>query len=108
LIPDGIDWSLGIAHTLTYDPVLVHFIHRWWAWVVVAVLLVFARRVRATPQGRPAAFAIHAALGTQVLLGIATVLTGVWFPLAALHQAVGASLVAATVWGAQAYGKPAQ
>jgi cytochrome c oxidase assembly protein subunit 15 len=108
LIPDGIDWSLGIAHTLTYDPFLVHFIHRWWAWVVVAVLLVFARRVRATPQGRPAAFAIHAALGTQVLLGIATVLTGVWFPLAALHQAVGASLVAATVWGAQAYGKPAQ
>jgi len=102
LVPDGIDWSIGLTHTLTYDPFLVHFIHRWWAWVVVAVLLVFARRIRA--RSRPPAFAIHAALGSQILLGIATVLTGVWVPLAALHQAVGALLVAATVWGAHAYG----
>ena len=102
VIPDGIDWSLGVGHTLTYDPFLVHFIHRWWAWVVVAVLVVFARKVR--QLDRPAAFAIHAAFGTQILLGIATVLTGVAIWLAALHQAVGASLVAATVWGAHAYG----
>jgi cytochrome c oxidase assembly protein subunit 15 len=106
LIPDGVDWSIGLAHTLTYDPFLVHFIHRWWAWVVVAVLLVFARRIRV--RSRPPAFAIHAALGSQVLLGIATVLTGVWVPLAVLHQAVGALLVAATVWGAHAYGSRAQ
>ena len=106
LVPDGIDWSIGIAHTLTYDPFLVHFIHRWWAWVVVAVLLVFARHVRG--RNRPPAFAIHATLGTQVLLGIATVLTGVLVWLAALHQAVGALLVAATVWGAHAYGSLAR
>ena len=102
-VPDGIDWSLGVGHTLTYDPFLVHFIHRWGAWVVVAVLLLFARQVRG--RNRPAAFAIHAALGTQVLLGIATVLTGVVIWLAALHQAVGASLVAATVWGAHVVGR---
>ncbi|MEO6581505.1 MAG: COX15/CtaA family protein [Sphingomicrobium sp.] len=103
LVPDGIDWSLGPSHTLTYDPFLVHFIHRWWAWAVVAVLLVFAHRVRG--HSRPPAFAIHAALAAQIFLGIATVLTGVAIWLAGLHQAVGALLVAATVWGAHAHGR---
>lgn len=101
LVPDGIDWSIGVAHSLSHDPFLVHLIHRWWAWAVVAVLLVFAHRVRRRHRG--AAIAIHAALGAQVLLGIATVLTGVAIWLAALHQAVGALLVAATVWGAHTY-----
>jgi len=106
LVPDGIDWSIGIAHTLTYDPFLVHFIHRWWAWVVVAAVVIFARRVRAL--NHKASVAIHAALGTQILLGIATVLTGVPIWLAALHQAVGASLVAATAWGAHVVGRGAR
>jgi cytochrome c oxidase assembly protein subunit 15 len=105
-VPDGIDWSLGVGHTLSYDPFLVHFIHRWWAWAVVAVLLVFARKVRRFDP--PPAFAIHAALGAQILLGIATVLTGVAIWLAALHQAVGALLFAATVWGGHAYGRRAR
>jgi len=106
LVPDGIDWSIGLAHSLTHDPFLVHFIHRWWAWVVVAVLLVFAHRVRR--RYRPAAFAIHSTLGAQILLGIATVLTGVAIWLAALHQAIGALLVAATVWGAHEHGSRAR
>ena len=83
---------------LTNDPYLIHFLHRWWAWVVVAALVIFARKVRRV--ARPASVAIHAAFGTQILLGIATVMTGVAIWLAALHQAVGALLVAATVWGA--------
>ena len=49
--------------------------------------------------------AIHAAFGTQILLGIATVLTGVALWLAVLHQLVGALLVAATTWGAHAAGR---
>ena len=102
LVPDGIDWSLGAAHALTSDPFLVHFIHRWWAWVAVIALVIFARRVR--PLDRRASIAIHSAFGTQILLGIATVLTGVALGLAALHQAVAALLVAATVWGAHVHG----
>ena len=101
-VPDGIDWSLGAAHALTSDPFLVHFIHRWWAWVAVVALVIFARRVR--PLDRRASIAIHSAFGTQILLGIATVLTGVALSLAALHQAVAALLVAATVWGAHVHG----
>jgi cytochrome c oxidase assembly protein subunit 15 len=105
-IPDGIDWSLGAAHALTSDPFLVHFIHRWWAWVAVAALVIFARRIR--PLDRRASIAIHSAFGTQILLGIATVLTGVALGLAALHQAVAALLVAATVWGAHVHGSRAR
>ena len=96
--PAGVDWSHGAAWALTNDPYLIHFVHRWWAWVVVAALIVFARKVRRV--SRPASAAIHSAFGTQILLGIATVMSGVAIWLAALHQAVGALLVAATVWGA--------
>jgi cytochrome c oxidase assembly protein subunit 15 len=109
-IPDGIDWSRGPFHALANDPYLVHFIHRWWAWVVVIALVIFARRVRPLepPKGRGASIAIHCAFGTQVLLGIATVLTGIALWAAALHQAVAALLVAATAWGAHIHGSRAR
>lgn len=103
--PEGVDWSHGALHAFTNDPFLIHFVHRWWAWVVVAVLIVFARRIRKLEGGRAASIAIHSAFGTQVLLGIFTVLSGVAIWLAALHQAVGASLVVATVWGAHIFGR---
>ena len=106
LIPDGVDWSLGAAHTLTHDPFLVHFIHRWWAWVAVIALVIFARQVRRLD--RRASIAIHSAFGIQILLGIATVLTGVAVSLAVLHQAVGAALVASAVWGAHVLGSRAR
>jgi cytochrome c oxidase assembly protein subunit 15 len=104
-VPEGIDWSHGTLWALGNDPYLVHFIHRWWAWVVVAAMVVFARQVRKTPGARPASIAIHTAFGTQVVLGILTVLSGVAIWLAALHQAVGAVLLASTVWGANELGR---
>lgn len=104
LYPDGVDWSLGVWHALTNDPFLLHFLHRWWAWVAVAALVIFARRVRGIERG--ASKAIHNAFGTQVLLGIATVMTGMNIVLAVLHQAVGALVVAAFTWGAHVDGRP--
>lgn len=103
LVPKGIDWTGGIGAALLSDPYLVHFIHRWWAWVVVAVLIVLARHLRA--RHRAASVAIHSAFGTQILLGIATVMSGMSLWLAALHQLVGALLVAAVVWGGHALGR---
>ena len=104
-VPAGIDWSHGTAFALTHDPYLLHFVHRWWAWVVVAVLIVFARKVRSVPGARVASIAIHSAFGTQLILGILTVLSGVAIWLAVLHQATGALLLAATVWGAHRLGE---
>ena len=103
-LPTGIDWSQGLPFAFSSDPYLVHFIHRWWAWVAVAALVMLAIRVKRA-EVRPASIAIHAAFGTQVLLGIATVMSGVNIGLAVAHQAVGALLVATVAWGAHVVGR---
>lgn len=104
-VPDGIDWSQGPLFAATHDQFLLHFLHRWWAWVVVAVLVLFARQVKKAEGARAASIAIHSAFGTQIILGILTVLSGIAIWLAVLHQATGALLVAATVWGAHELGR---
>ncbi len=104
LIPEGIDWSRGLFSAVTNDPFLIHFIHRWWAWVAVVALILLARRVKATGHRTPS-IAIHSAFGIMILLGIATVLSGVNIVLAVLHQAVGALLVASTAWGVHSLGR---
>ena len=103
-VPAGIDWTQGAAHAFLSDPYLVHFIHRWWAWAVVAVLVVMGRNLRRAGAG-PASIALHSAFGTQIVLGIATVMSGVAIWIAVLHQLTGALLVAATAWSAHQLGK---
>lgn len=95
IVPE-IDWSSGFFWTLTHDPFLLHFLHRWWAWIAVIALVWLARRVRKTD--RLASILVHSAFGTMIILGIATVMSGVELWLAAAHQLVGALLVAATAW----------
>lgn len=103
LVPEGIDFTFGAWAAVNNDPYLTHFIHRWWAWVTVIALIVLARKVRG--QSRMASVAIHSAFGVQILLGIATVMTGMDIVLAVLHQAVGALVVAATAWGVHILGR---
>jgi len=102
-VPGGIDWSFGLWAALNNDPYLIHFIHRWWAWAVVGFLVVLARRVR--NLDRKASIAIHSAFGMQIILGIATVMMNMNITLAVLHQAVGALVVASTVWGIHLLGR---
>ncbi len=99
--PAGVDWTHGLVSALLGDPFLVHFFHRWWGWIVAALLVIMARRLRRFGN-RLASNAIHLAYGAQLLLGIATVMSGVTLWLAVLHQLVGALLTVATVWGAHA------
>ena len=101
LFPRGVTWSGG--HSFIADPYLVHFIHRWWAFVAFVALMLLARRVK--PLERKASVAIHATVGTQILLGIATVMSGVVLPLAVAHQFTGALTLCATIWGAHAFGR---
>lgn len=103
LIPE-VSFEGGFFATLTNDPYLLHFIHRWWAWIAVAALVYIARRVRKTD--RPASIAVHSAFGFMVILGIATVLSGVELWIAAAHQLTGALLVASTAWAMHSDGKP--
>lgn len=102
LVPE-FDRSHGLFWAATHDPFLIHFLHRWWAWIAVAALVVMARKVK--PLQRQASVAIHSAFGTQILLGIATVMTGVMLWIAVAHQVVGALLVASFAWGAHVLGR---
>ncbi|MEM7689489.1 MAG: COX15/CtaA family protein [Pseudomonadota bacterium] len=101
LVPE-VNWSQGVLWTLSHDPYLLHWMHRWWAWMAVAALVYLARRVR--HYDRRASIALHTAFGTMVVLGIATVMSGVELWLAAAHQLVGALTVASTAWAAHAEG----
>ena len=102
-VPEGIEWLGSLWATTSSDPYLVHFIHRWWAWVAAVMLILLARKARLAGQRGPS-IAINAAVGTQIVLGIATVISGIALLLAVLHQAVGALVVAAAAWGAHAVG----
>ena len=104
--PEGVDTTQGVFFALVNDPYLTHFVHRWWAWVAVAALLLLARRVKKAGVRR-ASVAIHGTYGIQIILGIATVMTGVNIVLAVSHQAVGALVVASAVWGAHVMGRKA-
>ncbi|HAU22875.1 MAG TPA: heme A synthase [Erythrobacter sp.] len=100
------DTARGWLWALTHDPYLLHFLHRWWAWIAVIVLIWLARRVRT--DSRTASIAIHSTFGTQIILGIATVLSGVSLWIAVAHQLMGALLVAATAWGLHVNGRQAK
>jgi heme a synthase len=101
--PEGVQWLGSLWSTVSNDPFLIHFIHRWWAFVTAAVLILLARRAKRA-GARGASIALNASVGTQVLLGIATVISSIALPLAVLHQAVGALVVASTAWSAHAIG----
>ncbi|HEY0271288.1 MAG TPA: COX15/CtaA family protein [Sphingomonas sp.] len=108
----GDDWfpaggwneSLSTLANLADNPIVVQFVHRWWAWTVAIAVLIVARAARkAGVTG--AAHAIATTVACQILLGIATLMSGVAIPIAVLHQAMAALLLASTVWGAHAIGR---
>jgi cytochrome c oxidase assembly protein subunit 15 len=96
LIPPSITWNDQLLHTWSNHPIFIHFIHRWWAWVVVVMLTILARKVR--KNHRRASLALHTAFGLQIALGISIVLSGVNMNFAVLHQSCATLVLVATVW----------
>ncbi len=103
LIPEGMVWWGSLWMTLTSDPFLVHFLHRWWAWVAAVAILWMAGRLHRAGAQRLALVLVALTLG-QIMLGIATVITGVALTIAVAHQFVGALLFGAAVMGAHRLG----
>jgi len=105
LFPAG-GWHAGwsVVRNAIDNPIVVQFIHRWFAWVVavgVVALTIHAQRRGATGYG-------HAALTlvvVQIGLGIATLLTGVDLHVAVTHQAVACLLLATLVAAAHRLGR---
>lgn len=99
-------WNAGLSTfaNLVDNPIAVQFVHRWWAWVTAVAVLSLAAAAKRRGAKAPAV-AIALAVVVQILLGIATLMSGVALPIAVAHQAVATLLVAATVWGAHAVGR---
>src|SRR5207237_36174 len=97
----AVGWWMG-SSGLTQDVRVSYF--RLAAHRRVAVLIAMGRKLKARRQ-RPPSIAVHSAFGLQLILGIATVMSGVALWLAVAHQLTGALLVAATTWGAHALGR---
>jgi cytochrome c oxidase assembly protein subunit 15 len=106
LFPAG-GWSAEktLLFNLSSNPIVVQFVHRWWAWVVAAAVLLLALAAwHARRPGR--AVVIVALVAVQIALGIETLLSGVNLHLAVAHQATAALLLAAMIWAAHGVGTP--
>ncbi|MFT3966108.1 MAG: COX15/CtaA family protein [Sphingobium sp.] len=103
-VPEGIEWWGSLWLTLTSDPYLVHFLHRWWAWGAAIAIVLMAKRLRGQ-QANGLSSALLALVLFQILLGVATVVTGVSLPIAVAHQVTGAALLGLTVAGAHRLGE---
>jgi cytochrome c oxidase assembly protein subunit 15 len=92
-IPSGLflsekSWFLNL---FTSD-LTVHFIHRWLAFLVLAVTgLAYSilRRHETVPFMQRTALAIFILVGCRVLLGLGVILFSVPIPLALIHQGTG-------------------
>lgn len=81
---------------LVDNPIVVQFVHRWWAFVAAAGLIWLG--VRAMRSGSTAGGPLHLLVLVQILLGIATLYSGVELWIAVAHQGVAALLVAVSAW----------
>ena len=87
-------WGLGA--NLIDNPIVVQFSHRWFAWIAAGAAVSLALRAARTG----ASWALPLTIGLvalQIMLGIATLLSGVAIPIAAAHQAVAVLLLATLV-----------
>ncbi len=98
LFPAGAPGVPPLANAVN-NPIVVQFIHRWFAWVAAAGLVWLAARAKGS-----AGLAVVALVALQIALGIATLLSGVRIEVAVAHQANAALLLIATVCAAHRLG----
>lgn len=86
------------------NPVVVQFVHRWFAFAAAVAVVWLAMRARRA--GAMTAWgAVILLVGLQIVLGIATLLTGVEISIAVAHQVNAAMLLIAVVTAAHRVGR---
>ena len=96
LFPSATTWMEPVTRNFVDNPIVVQFVHRWLAFGVAAAVLVLAWRAwkRELPT---TALLLAVAVTSQILLGIATIVTGVQLWIGVAHQGMAALLLAAIV-----------
>ncbi len=103
VFPANVPMAAPWLSNLVDNPVVVQFFHRWWAFVAAAALIWLG--VRAMRAGaRRSGMALHGLVTLQIVLGIATLLSGMALWVAVAHQAVAALVVIAAIRCAHAIG----
>ncbi|MBB4085805.1 COX15/CtaA family protein [Sphingomonas carotinifaciens] len=103
--PQGVPMASPALANAVDNPVVVQFIHRWFAFVAAAGLAWIAVRTARGGALRTGAVVL-ALVGVQIALGIATLLSGVQIDVAVAHQLNAALLLIATVAAAHRLGTP--
>lgn len=96
---------------LTENPASVQFHHRVLAMATFALVVgswLWSRRRSLAPDSRRAMGVLLGVALLQVALGITTLLTVVWLPVASLHQAGALLLLSASIWAAHTLWRPAR
>lgn len=94
LYPSAAPWLEPFIRNFVDNPITVQFVHRWLAFVVLAFAVVMARQVKRAGSRRESII-LHSVIGTQILLGIWTLLSGVRLHVAVAHQGTAVLLIAA-------------
>ena len=106
LFPSGVAMLEPAWRNAVDNPIVVQFIHRWFAFVAAAGLVLLG--VRAARVGaRGPGLAVIALVSVQILLGISTLLSGVEIVVAVAHQLNAALTLIAAVIAAHAVGRRA-
>jgi cytochrome c oxidase assembly protein subunit 15 len=96
IFPSGTPMLDPFLSNLVDNPIVVQFIHRWLAFAVAAAALALAWS--AAKRGlQMAAAAVSSLVTLQILLGIATLLSGVELWIAVAHQGAAVLLLAAVL-----------
>ena len=102
--PAGTPMLEPFIANLADNPIVVQFVHRWLAFIVAAAAALLAREAWSRGHG-VAAIAVLATVTLQILIGIATLMSGVEIGIAVAHQAMAALLLAAMVVAAHRLGE---
>ncbi len=99
-------WHAGwsVTRNAIDNPIVVQFIHRWTAFAAAAALIWLALRSSRTGSKGPG-HAIITLVVLQILLGIATLMTGVQIAVAVAHQVNAALLLIAVTVAAHQVGR---
>ncbi len=93
-VPAGIKLHL---HNIEF----IQFFHRWWAFAVIALTIMLTRMAKRTagrPILRPPLAILHSLIGTQIIIGILTLIYVVPVTLASAHQIFAVLILANVVY----------
>jgi cytochrome c oxidase assembly protein subunit 15 len=104
LYPEAAPWLEPWPQNFVDNPVTVQFVHRWMAFVAAAAVLVLAAQNWHAGR-RQTALLVVAAVVVQIVLGIATIMSGVQLWIGVAHQGMAALLLGAVILAAHRIGE---